>query len=82
MAVYDDGACSQSPAAVNNVSSSDELCFNVAPPGRVIGSKTISQPTYIPGACPATGGETFGKAIADEKDAVTFCCAAPFDQIE
>ena len=82
MAVYDDGACSQSPAAVNNVSSFGELCFNVQPPGRPLGSKTMSLPTYLPGTCLASGGEPIGKAIPDEDEAVTFCCASPFYDIE
>lgn len=82
MAIYEDGACSQSPAAVNNVSSFTPVCFDLAKPGQALGSKTISQPSYLPGSCPTTGGAPVGKAVPDEKDAITFCCAPPFYQIE
>ncbi len=82
LAVYQDGACAQVPSHVNNVSSFMPLCFDVTLPGQAIGSKTMSLPTYIPGTCPATGGEPFGKAVPDAHDAVTFCCAAPFYEIQ
>lgn len=82
LAVYEDGACAQVPSDVKSVSSFMPTCFDVAMPGQALGSKTMSEPKYIAGACPASGGEPFGKAVADEKDAVTFCCAAPFYEIE
>ncbi|MDI3291613.1 hypothetical protein [Polyangium sp. 15x6] len=77
MHLYDDGAC----AAEYNplpLSSFVEQCHNVQPPGRVLGSKSMTDPAYMPGTCLASGGEPIGEAQPNADTAVTFCCIPPF----
>ncbi len=74
LAVYPDGACAQVPSHINNMSSFMPLCFDVTVPGQAIGWKRMSLPTYIPGTCPATGGEPFGKAVCGSSYRTPIAC--------
>ncbi len=74
--VYSDGACSKELVNVG-VSSMDEACATIIPPGSAIGSKTVKDLTYFAGTCGASGGEPVGSAAIDTANAVTFCCLKP-----
>ncbi|MDI1480583.1 hypothetical protein [Polyangium sp. y55x31] len=58
------------------ISSSVEQCSNVPIPGLAIGSKEITPPAYLPGACEPSDGEPIGEK-EDPEQAVTFCCRPP-----
>jgi hypothetical protein len=78
MRLYDDATCA-SQCNEQMLSSFGEQCGNIWPPGRAIGSKSITDLTYIKGACVASGGEAIGEAYPKSDTAVTFCCRAMFD---
>ncbi|HVK71266.1 MAG TPA: hypothetical protein VM694_42720 [Polyangium sp.] len=75
---FEDGACSKliydDPISSFSL---DEQCTNVSLPGIAIGSKEITPPEYIPGACAPSGGEPTGAVVPNPERAVTFCCRAP-----
>ncbi|MDI1449671.1 hypothetical protein [Polyangium sp. 6x1] len=79
--LYGDGACSLEADKVG-LSSFGEQCVNVQPPGQALGSKAITDLSYVPGLCLTTGGEPTGAASEDPTEVVTFCCLAPFDLAE
>ncbi|MRG98509.1 hypothetical protein [Polyangium spumosum] len=79
--LYDDGEC-MSQFSEDPIYSTEVQCTNVFPPGRALGSKAITDLSYMPGLCLATGGEPTGAASEDPTDAVTFCCLAPFEFAE
>jgi hypothetical protein len=79
--LYGDAACG-SEFDSSALSSLDGQCVKVVPPGRAIGGKAITDHSYVPGTCVASGGEPTGEAEANETDAVTFCCLPPFDAVE
>jgi hypothetical protein len=82
--LYDDSAC-QSQFSVNDLSSSGGQCINLFPAGKAIGAKAITDLSYTAGTCKPFGGEPGGKAYEDPKepeDIVTFCCRAPFDDVD
>jgi hypothetical protein len=76
--LYEDAACT-AQFAVNPISSTGEQCGNVFPAGRALGSKAITDLSYLPGQCAASGGAPVGGAHPDVSGAVTFCCLPPFD---
>ncbi|TKD06225.1 hypothetical protein E8A74_20055 [Polyangium fumosum] len=76
--LYGDAACTVE-AHKNAISSFVDQCVNVSPPGGALGSKAISDLSYVPGLSLATGGEPTGAASEDPAEVVTFCCLAPFD---
>lgn len=78
MRIYDDGVCGQQ-ASVNALSSFEEQCIGIQPPGRVLGAKSITDLEYLPGTCEATGGKPIGSVEADKENAVSFCCLSFFD---
>jgi hypothetical protein len=75
--LYDDGACT-TQAVPPPLSSFVEQCTNVQPPGRVLGSKSITDLSYIAGTCLASGGDPIGEAQPNKDTAITFCCVPPF----
>jgi len=77
--LFDDAACTMQ-AVPPPLSSFVEQCTNVQPPGRVLGSKSITDLLYLPGTCLASGGEPIGEAHEDPVTAITFCCAPPFEE--
>jgi hypothetical protein len=54
------------------VSSESSTCFDIQLPGQPLGSKSAGPTTYLPGTCPAMGGEASGTAV--KTNPVTFCC--------
>lgn len=76
--VYKDNACSTNEAlTMEGVTSEIPLCSNLSMPGEAIGSKELTDLTYIPGQCEPTGGLAIGTAYPDESTAVTWCCMPP-----
>lgn len=75
---FEDGACSKliydDPISSFSL---DAQCTNLALAGLAIGSKEITPPEYIPGACASSGGEPTGAVVPNPERAVTFCCRAP-----
>jgi len=76
--LYDDDACGMESTKLT-LASIDVSCGTLMPPGRSLGSKTISDLSYVPGYCAASGGAPIGEAQKNMDTAVTFCCLAPFD---
>ena len=64
------------------IASTGDSCFDLQPPGLGIGSKAISNLTYLPGTCEASGGASVGSATPDVAQAVTFCCMEPIEELE
>lgn len=80
LGLYADSACGV--GLINNtIASTGDSCFDLQPPGLGIGSKAVSNLTYLPGVCGASGGESVGSALPDAEHAVTFCCMAPIVEI-
>jgi hypothetical protein len=73
---FEDGACSKL-ISDEAIASFGEQCTNVLPAGLAIGSKEITPPEYLPGACEPSGGEPIGDVEEDPEQAVTFCCRPP-----
>ncbi len=76
-----DGTCSTQNVNLQ-VGSTGAICYDFLVPGMAIGSKAIVNRTYLSGVCAANGGEAVGSAIADEENAVTFCCMQPYVEID
>ncbi len=76
-----DGACGAELVKLQ-VASMGQICYDFLPPGLAIGSKAIVNRAYLPGVCAASGGESVGGATADVAKAVTFCCMAPWVEME
>jgi len=55
------------------ISSVDDSCFDVLPPGLPLGSKTATAPVYTAGTCEALPSTPSG-GTAEKTDPVTFCC--------
>jgi hypothetical protein len=69
--VFKDDACSV-PLLSDPVSSSASSCFDVAPAGLPLGSKTLTALAYQAGTCTPSGGEASGTVEATGPS--TFCC--------
>jgi hypothetical protein len=54
------------------ISSASETCTDIQLPGQALGSKKAGPTTFLPGICPAIGGDASGSAI--ETNPVTLCC--------
>jgi hypothetical protein len=81
LGLYGDSACGV--GLINNtIASTGDSCFDLQPPGLGIGSKAISNLTYLPGTCEASGGASVGSATPDVAQAVTFCCMEPIEELE
>lgn len=78
LSVYSDNTCINEFAKMP-LSSIDSNCVGITPAGSAVGSKTISNLSYLPGSCSVTGGEPIGTVTPndDEKSVVTICCRAP-----
>lgn len=76
--LYSDNACAVETAAPP-IGSFAPQCTNMMDPSLPIGSKAITDISYMPGTCQVSGGEPYGEAIADAKTAVTFCCLPLLD---
>lgn len=73
--VYSDNSCSTQFAQMQ-LSSLDGNCVGITPAGGAVGSKKISNLSYLPGTCAVTGGESIGTVIPndDENSITTICC--------
>jgi hypothetical protein len=79
LSVYGDGSCTNEFVKLP-LSSADPSCGTITPQGRAVGSKTISNLSYIPGTCAVAGGEPIGAVVPNDdamSGVVTFCCRAP-----
>jgi hypothetical protein len=54
------------------VSSSSPTCLDIQLPGQALGSKSAGPTTYLPGICPAMGGDASGSAVKTNPS--TLCC--------
>lgn len=86
-----DGICVGSFSIYSNSSCVNEFvkipiasvgpsCVDLVPPGLALGSKTITNLSYVPGTCAATGGEPIGTLIPNDTEGSgvkTICCRAP-----
>ena len=54
------------------IDSSSETCTDIKLPGQALGSKSAGPTTYLPGTCPAMGGD--GSGIAIPTNPATLCC--------
>jgi len=78
LSVYADSSC-MSEFVKLPLSSIDPSCGTITPPGRAVGSKTISNLSYLPGTCAVTGGEPIGTVIPNDNEnsgVQTVCCRA------
>jgi hypothetical protein len=75
LSVFSDNLC-LSQFAQMPLSSMDGNCVGITPAGRAVGSKTISDLSYVPGTCAVTGGESIGTVIPNdnENSVTTICC--------
>lgn len=60
------------PQIHTQLSSVGPSCENLTLPGQGLGSKSASPPTYLPGQCPALGGDASGSATMIKPS--TLCC--------
>lgn len=73
ISIYKDDVCSAASAVAQiSVSSADDVCLDIALPGQELKSKSAGPTTYLPGTCPAMGGDPSGSAI--KTNPVTSCC--------
>ncbi|MEO5727126.1 MAG: hypothetical protein ABI134_02960 [Byssovorax sp.] len=64
--------CSGPTVTQTTISSSSPTCIDNQLPGQALGSKSAGPTTYLPGTCPAMGGDASGTAV--KTDPVTLCC--------
>ena len=67
-----DLTCSGPALDQKTVSSEKAACLDIAPTGQALGSKSAGPMTYLPGTCPAIGGDGSGNAIPTQP--ATLCC--------
>ncbi len=73
ISIYKGAGCSDPTFAQIPISSAASVCLDIALPGQALGSKKSSgSTTYLPGVCPAIGGEGSGIAVPIEPS--TLCC--------
>lgn len=72
LSIYEGASCSASPFVSLPISSAGPTCLDVQLPGQALGSKSAGTTTYLPGTCPAMGGD--GSGIAAPTEPATLCC--------
>ncbi len=74
LAIYDgsDMTCSGPPFAQIPITSAAPACLDITLPGQSLGGKSASAVTYVPGTCPAVGGDASGSALPIGPS--TLCC--------
>jgi len=72
LSVFKDGVCSVPLLGSVPISSSKSSCFDLAPAGLPLGSKTVTALAYQAGKCMPSGGEPSG--TVEPAFASTFCC--------
>ncbi len=73
LSVYQGSACQGAPVfdGYPITAKGSPFCVDLAP-GLALGSKAMTAPTYLPGACTPHGGELTGSIV--EVGPSTFCC--------
>lgn len=71
--IFSDSTCT-TEIQNQTISSVMPDCDLIFPAGLAISSKSITDHSYVPGTCAASGGEPIGEAVIDETKATTFCC--------
>jgi hypothetical protein len=71
---YQDSKCSKVVAQMYPIISDSSSCFSFMQPGTAVGSKTITDLTYLPGACQSFGGEPIGTVEPRPGHEMTLCC--------
>src|SRR5262249_5935632 len=69
--VYTDNTCS-SHLAQDTVKDDAPMCIDLPSGGPALGSKSATPPLYVPGKCPAQGGDAIG--MLKPFGRITFCC--------
>ncbi|UQA63255.1 hypothetical protein [Polyangium aurulentum] len=72
VSVFKDGACTDPLFLGVPAGSNGAPCYDIIATGQPLGSKSISNVTYYPGTCQATGGEVEGSV--ESVGPATFCC--------
>jgi hypothetical protein len=74
ISIYKGAGCSGSMVVPGiTISSAASVCLDIALPGQALGSKkTLGSTTYLPGTCPAMGGD--GSGVATPINPTTLCC--------
>ena len=72
LSVYSSGMCGGFIVDKGGISSENERCIDIQPPGQALGSKSAGPTAYSPGVCPPMGGEPSG--VASGSAPSTFCC--------
>jgi hypothetical protein len=73
ISIYKGAGCSGSTVVQGlTISSSSKTCTDIQLPGQALGSKKAEAMTYLPGTCPAMGGD--GSGIAIPTGSATLCC--------
>jgi hypothetical protein len=73
ISIYKGAGCGDPIFAQIPISSAASVCLDIALPGQALGSKKSPvSTTYLPGACPAMGGD--GSGIATPIEPSTLCC--------
>lgn len=67
-----DLTCSGATVTQTTISSVSSTCIDIQLPGQALGSKAAGPPAYLPGTCPAMGGEPSGSAV--KTTPATLCC--------
>ncbi|MEO7591101.1 MAG: hypothetical protein ABI134_07805, partial [Byssovorax sp.] len=67
-----DLTCSGQVLEQKAISSEGPVCLDIALSGQPLGSKSAGPTTYLPGTCPAMGGDASGTAV--KTNPVTLCC--------
>ncbi len=73
LGVFKDSACGVG-LLDDPLSSDSPSCFDLAPAGQTLGSKSITKLAYQPGTCTPSGGQPMGSA--SPSGVSTFCCLA------
>jgi hypothetical protein len=73
ISIYKGAGCTGSMVVPGiNISSFSETCVDIQLPGQALKSKKASSMTYLPGTCPAMGGD--GSGSATPTNPTTLCC--------
>jgi len=72
ISIYTNSTCSLPALDQKTISSAGTACLDIQLPGQALRSKSAGSTTYIPGMCPAMGGDASGSAIKTKP--ATLCC--------
>lgn len=74
VSIYDGGDLTCGPLAFAQIpiSSANSACLDITPLGQSLGSKSAGSMAYLPGSCPAFGGDASGSVTKTGPS--TLCC--------